>query len=79
MSNDYNRSTQKLMNYWRKLPKDDIVEINLPDELGMNEADAYLLEAIHSIYAADRIENKLYCSLHAYILFIDLRNFVLII
>ncbi|PKC03291.1 hypothetical protein RhiirA5_503520 [Rhizophagus irregularis] len=39
--------------------KDDVVEINLPDELGMNEADAHVLEAIHSIYIADRIGNKL--------------------
>lgn len=73
------------------MQKDDVVEINLPDELGMNKAGAHVLEAIHSIYSADRIENKLLIkvcliivytsnySLHAYISFIDLGNFILII
>ncbi|PKC58632.1 hypothetical protein RhiirA1_427565 [Rhizophagus irregularis] len=41
-----------------QVQKDDVVEINLP-ELGMNEADVHVLEAIHSIYIADRIGNKL--------------------
>ncbi|CAG8618353.1 13676_t:CDS:2 [Funneliformis caledonium] len=40
--------------------KDDVVEINLPDELGMNNAGARVLEAIHSIYSADRIGNDLF-------------------
>jgi hypothetical protein len=37
-----------------QVQKDDVVEINLPDEL-----DAHVLGAIHSIYIADRIGNKL--------------------
>ena len=43
----------------KKAQKDDIVEIDLPDELGMNKASTHVLEVIHSIYSADRIENKL--------------------
>ncbi|CAB5387076.1 unnamed protein product [Rhizophagus irregularis] len=43
-----------------KAQKDDIVEIDLPEELGLNKADAHVLEAIHMIYSADRIENKLF-------------------
>ena len=42
------------------MQKDDVVEINLPDELGMNEASARVLEAIHSIYSVDRIGNDLF-------------------
>ncbi|CAB4426773.1 unnamed protein product [Rhizophagus irregularis] len=44
----------------KKAQKDDIVEIDLPDELSMNKADAHVLEIIHMIYSADRIENKLF-------------------
>ncbi len=42
------------------MQKDDVVEINLPDELGMNKAGARVLEEIHSIYSADRIGNDLF-------------------
>ena len=41
------------------MQKDD-VEIKLPDELGINKAGVRVLEAIHSIYSADRIGNDLF-------------------
>ncbi|EXX79638.1 hypothetical protein RirG_003640 [Rhizophagus irregularis DAOM 197198w] len=53
------RICAKIDELLEQVQKDDVVEINLPDELGMNEADAHVLEAIHSIYIADRIGNKL--------------------
>ncbi|PKK67062.1 hypothetical protein RhiirC2_752436 [Rhizophagus irregularis] len=53
------RICAKIDELLEQVQKDDVVEINLPDELGMNEADVHVLEAIHSIYIADRIGNKL--------------------
>ena len=51
------------------MQKDDIVEINLPDELGMNKADAHVLETIHMIYSADRIKNKLFIKISLIIVY----------
>ena len=53
----------------KEAQKDDIVEIDLPDELGMNKADAHVLEAIHMIYSADRIENKLFIKVSLIIVY----------
>ncbi|RIA94613.1 hypothetical protein C1645_873350 [Glomus cerebriforme] len=53
------RETRQTSKIFQNVQKDDVVEINLPDELGMNEAGARVLEAIHSIYSADGIGNKL--------------------
>ncbi|RGB34384.1 hypothetical protein C1646_668550 [Rhizophagus diaphanus] len=49
----------KINELLEQVQKDDVVEINLPDELGMSEADACILEAIHSIYNAETIGNKI--------------------
>ncbi|CAB5380021.1 unnamed protein product [Rhizophagus irregularis] len=49
----------KINELLEQVQKDDVVEINLPDELGMSEADARILEAIHSIYNAETIGNKI--------------------
>ena len=51
------------------MQKEDVVKINLPDELGMNKADAHVLEAIHMIYSADRIENKLFITVSLIIVY----------
>ena len=49
--------------------KVDVVEIELPDELGINEAGARVLEAIHSIYSTDRIGNKLLIKVSLFIVY----------
>jgi len=52
--------------------KDDVVEINLPDELGMNKVGARVLEEIHSIYSADRIGNDLFIKVRLIITYTPL-------
>lgn len=60
------------------MQKDDVVEINLPDELGMNEADAHVLEAIHSIYIADRIGNKLLFKVSLIIIYTSIYHLLIL-
>ena len=47
-------------------------------ELGMNKASTHVLEAIHSIYSADRIENKLFIKVSQIIVYMPIYHLLIL-